>query len=278
MSFKDTPPSLPLSRRHLLRLGLNLAGLAVSLAVPWPALAAEKALPPRKPRPPRLLMLDPGHGGHDPGAIGAKGTLEKLVTLDIARQMANLLAAEPSVNVRLTRDSDLFLPLPERVNLGRTARADLFISIHADSAPNRAARGLSAYTLAEKASDDFAKALAEQENKVDFAGGVVPEDMDKEVAAILFDLTARRTRNTSQRAKFSFVKAIGKELPLLENPMRSANFAVLRAPDVPSILIETGFLSNPKDEAILAEAKQRQRIAKLMAENITAILKSPLFG
>lgn len=223
-------------------------------------------------------MLDPGHGGHDPGAIGAKGTLEKLVTLDIARQMANLLAAEPSVNVRLTRDSDLFLPLPERVNLGRTARADLFISIHADSAPNRAARGLSAYTLAEKASDDFAKALAEQENKVDFAGGVVPEDMDKEVAAILFDLTARRTRNTSQRAKFSFVKAIGKELPLLENPMRSANFAVLRAPDVPSILIETGFLSNPKDEAILAEAKQRQRIAKLMAENITAILKSPLFG
>jgi N-acetylmuramoyl-L-alanine amidase len=273
------PAASPVTRRTFLRLGLDIAGLAVTLALPVVALAAgNPVLPPRKPKPPRVLMLDPGHGGHDPGAIGRNGTREKDVTIDIALEMAALMAKEPGIDPRLTRSSDLFLPLAERVNLGRTAKADLFLSIHADSAPNPAARGLSAYTLAEKASDSFAKALAEQENRVDFAGGVVPPDMDRDVAAILFDLTARRTRNTAQRAKYSFVSSIGKALPLLENPMRSANFAVLRSPDVPSMLIETGFLSNAKDEAILANATQRQKIARLIAREIVTILQSPLFG
>ena len=134
----------------------------------------------------------------------------------------------------------------------------MFISVHADSAPNKVARGLSVYTLSEKASDDFARQLADHENKADLMGGVDLPPADKEVAAILFDLTARRTRNTAQHAKASFVAGDGRTIGgLLERPMRAANFVVLRAPDIPSMLVETGFLSNPKDEEILRQPLQR---------------------
>jgi N-acetylmuramoyl-L-alanine amidase len=149
--------------------------MASAFGLTWPdaLLAAEKAVsPPRKPKPPRLLMIDPGHGGRDPGAIGLTGCHEKDVTLDIALRVADALSAKPGVTVKLTRDSDIFLPLEERVRISREARADLFLSIHADSAPNREARGLSVYTLSEKASDDFAKSLAEHENEADLMGGV----------------------------------------------------------------------------------------------------------
>lgn len=234
--------------------------------------------PSRKPQSPRLLMIDPGHGGHDPGAIGLSGTKEKDITLDIAQRMADVLARETGIDVRLTREHDVFLPLPERVKLGREARADMFISIHADSAPNQGARGLSAYTLSEKASDQFANMLAEQENKVDLLGGLDLGVEDKDVASILFDLAARRTRNTAQRVKVGFIKAVGRNWQLLEEPMRSANFAVLRSPDVPSMLIETGFLSNPRDESLLRRSDSRQKIATLMAKELAFLLRSPLFG
>jgi N-acetylmuramoyl-L-alanine amidase len=266
-----------LTRRRFLRLGLGLPLLGASLAVPWDVFAAE-GVPMRKPQPPRMLMIDPGHGGRDPGAIGLSGTHEKDVTLDIARHMADALSARPGVTAKLTRDEDVFLPLEERVRIGRAAGADLFLSVHADSAPNQAARGLSVYTLSEKASDNFSKALADHENKADLMGGVDLPPADKEVTAILFDLTARRTRNTAQRAKANFVESIGRNWHLLERPMRAANFVVLRAPDVPSMLIETGFLSNPHDEKILAQPQERMKIAQLMARNLGTILDSPLFG
>ncbi len=265
-----------LSRRRFLRLGLTLPLLSLGLALPVDVFAATP--PARKPRAPRLLMLDPGHGGHDPGAIGPSGTQEKDITLDIARRMAEALTEFPEINVKLTRNKDSYLPLPERVKLGQEARADLFLSIHADSAPNSAARGLSAYTLSEKASDKFASELAERENLVDGTGGLDLGQTDQEVAAILFDLTARRTRNTAQRAKVGFVNAMGRNWHLLENPVRAANFAVLRSPDVPAMLVETGFLSNREDEALLAQPKQRQKIARIMAKEISALLASPLFG
>ena len=272
----------PLTRRHFLRLGLALPLLSASVAFPMELLAASGGtiapVPLRKPRAPRLLMLDPGHGGYDPGTVGAKGTHEKDVTLDVARRMAEALSAMPGVDARLTRDRDEFLPLTERVKKSRDVGADLFLSIHADSAPNSSARGLSAYTLSAKGSDAFASQLAEKENNADVVGGLDLSDADQEVAAILFDLTARRTINTAQRAKVGFIKAIGKNLRLLENPMRSANFVVLRAPDVPSMLIETGFLSNRSDEAILSQPKERQKIAQLMAKEIAALLDSALFG
>lgn len=269
-------PEAP-SRRRFLRL--VLAALAMGLAWPDALLAAEKTLsPPRKPRPPRLLMIDPGHGGHDPGAIGFTGTHEKDVTLDIARRIADTLSAKPGVTVKLTRDNDIFLPLEERVKISRDARADLFLSVHADSAPNRNARGLSVYTLSEKASDAFSKSLAEHENEADLMGGVDLPPADKEVSAILFDLAARRTHNTALHAKSGFVQAMGHGWHLLERPMRAANFVVLRAPDVPSMLVETGFLSNPKDEAILRLPTERDKIARLMAKSLATLLDGPLFG
>jgi N-acetylmuramoyl-L-alanine amidase len=280
-----TPGDIPhLTRRRFLKLSLGLPVLGVSLALPVEMLAAQlqtkdgPVLPVRKPSAPRLLMIDPGHGGRDPGAIGLRGTHEKDVTLDIARYLAEALNARAGTDARLTRSDDVFLPLEERVKIGRDARADLFISVHADSAPNPAARGLSVYTLSEKASDNFAKELAEKENKADLIGGVDLPEADKDVTAILFDLTARRTRNTAQHAKANFVEAMNRNWRLLEHPMRAANFVVLRAPDVPSMLIETGFLSNPKDEDILRQPQQRQKIAQLMARDLGSILDSPIFG
>lgn len=281
------------SRRDMLKLGLvALPFVSLSLLVPRAVLAAaaeaaplipkENAIAPppaSKPRAPRLLMIDPGHGGHDPGAIGLSGTQEKDITLDIARRMSAIIAQkEASVTAKMTRDDDIFLPLGERVKMGVASRADLFVSIHADSAPNQGARGLSAYTLSSKASDQFSSMLADKENKADVIGGLtVPVD-DKEVAEILFDLTARHTRNTAQRVKVGFIKGMGRRWRLLEEPMRAANFAVLRSPEVPSMLIETGFLSNRQDEALLMQAAQRQKIAELMAGEIAFLLKSPLFG
>jgi N-acetylmuramoyl-L-alanine amidase len=222
-------------------------------------------------------MIDPGHGGHDPGAIGRSGTQEKDITLDVGRRIAAFFANSQTVKVKLTRDTDEFIPLPDRVRIGREARADLFVSIHADSAPTKMARGLSTYVLSEKASDNFAKALATQENRIEAMGGVDLGTSDQDVAAILMDLTARRTRDLSQRARYAFVKGVGESWQLLERPMRGANFAVLRSPDVPSFLVETGFLSNPTDESILAKPQQRQRIAQLMASELGQILNSPLF-
>lgn len=271
------------SRRRFLRLlgGLPLLGLLGSaplLAAPLQPIEAPPPSPERKPQVPRLVMLDPGHGGHDPGAIGLSGTKEKDITLDIALRMAEALERERGVTVRLTRESDIFIPLGERVKQGHEARADMFVSIHADSAPNSGARGLSAYTLSEKASDKFASMLAEQENKADSLGGLDLGIADKDVASILFDLAARRTRNTAQRVKVGFIKAVGRDWPLLDDPMRAANFAVLRSPDVPSMLVETGFLSNRNDESLLREPASRQKVAALMAKELAFLMRSPLFG
>ncbi|MFA5040355.1 MAG: N-acetylmuramoyl-L-alanine amidase [Bdellovibrionales bacterium] len=242
------------------------------------AVAEARTLPSRKPRAPRLLMLDPGHGGRDPGAIGRMGTREKNITMDIALRMADALSGRPGLTVKLTRDEDVFLPLETRVRMGREARADLFLSIHADSAPNRAARGLSVYTLSSKASDSFSKHLADHENEADLMGGMDLPPANKEVTAILMDLATRQTRNTAQHVKASFVGSLKNSWRLLERPMRSADFFVLRAPDVPSLLVETGFLSNPQDERTLRKPEQREKIARLMAKNMGLILDSSLFG
>ncbi|MBP2231510.1 N-acetylmuramoyl-L-alanine amidase [Azospirillum agricola] len=263
--------------------------MTLPLAVPspftaLPALAAPDPVPRpgRKPsarpggpgpaRRPRLVMLDPGHGGADPGAIGTRGTQEKEVTLDIAREVARLLGERHRVTARLTRSDDRFLALEERVAITRKADADLLVSIHADSAPNPQARGLSAYTLSDKASDAFASRLAQRENQADRFAGPDWKGATKVVKDILLDLTARHTRNASLIARQTLVRGAGKDLRLLDNPMRSANFAVLKAPDVPSVLVETGFLSNPRDEEILRDAKARRVVAHVLAREIATVL------
>lgn len=293
MEAEEQALDVDLGRRDLLRLGLTaLPFLATGVFLPTPLMAATRMadtlvrptvprrapLPDSKPSAPRLLMIDPGHGGYDPGAIGISGTKEKDITLDIARRMARAVSREPGVIAKLTRDKDVFMPLGKRVEMGQEARADMFISIHADSAPNPRARGLSAYTLSKKASDQFASQLAQKENQADLIGGMnMPVD-DAKVAEILFDLTARHTRNTAQRVKVGFIKAMGRRWKLLPQPMRSANFAVLRSPDVPSLLIETGFLSNKKDEALLTKPAKREKIARLMAKEVAFLMRSSLFS
>jgi N-acetylmuramoyl-L-alanine amidase len=269
-----------LNRRGFFVLGAGLLA-AVSLNIPavWAAEAkAAKLIPARKPRPPRLIMIDPGHGGHDPGAIGVEGTLEKNVTLDVTAQLAQALEDQGGVMAKRTRHTDEFLPLAERVEIARNAKSDLFVSIHADSAPTHNARGLSAYSLSAKGSDAFSRDLAKRENSVDEIGGVDLKGTDPDVASILMDLTARHTRNASLKAQRAVVRGVRSGWRLLENPMRAANFAVLRAPDVPSILIETGFLSNRKDEALLADPAQRRKIAALLARELGQLLSAPPFA
>lgn len=286
MSDRDEFSPL-LTRRRLLQISLA-AGLSISAGPVWaatrqsrhktPAKEPLAKIPESKPKPPRLIMIDPGHGGKDPGCIGLKGTYEKQVTLDICQRIARALEGRTDMQVKLTRSTDEFLPLPERVARAREAHADLFVSIHADSAPDKQARGLSVYSLSSKGSDQFARELAKRENSVDEVGGVDLHDTAPDVAEILMDLTARHTRNASLKARRHIVTNVGESWNLLENPMRSAPFAVLRAPDVPSVLIETGFLSNPRDEALLANSGKRQKIAALLAREFASLVKSPPFA
>jgi N-acetylmuramoyl-L-alanine amidase len=249
-------------RRGLLRL---LAG--APLVAAQPALANPGALLPR------ILVIDPGHGGRDPGALGARGTREKDVTLDIALETARQLARWPWLRVRLTREADSTLALPDRVAIAQQAKADLFVSIHADSAPDSHVRGLSAYTLSEDASDDLARDLAHREN---LAGGLGLDlsQTRADVADILLDLAARRTMGEALRARQLIVTGAARDLRLLDRPLRSANFAVLRAPELPSVLIETGFLSNPQDEGLLADRAARRRTAAVLARELAAVLSA----
>ncbi len=262
-----------MDRRLLLKL-TALGALA-------PLLARAESIPLPRSRPTLgsaelpLIVIDAGHGGRDPGAIGVNGSYEKNVVLDIATEMAAQL--EGKARVKLTRETDKFLALPERVTIAREAQANLFISIHADSAPDSAARGLSAYTLSQTASDDFARKLADSENIVDQRYGATIHEGET-VANILYDLAARQTITASRFAKDALVRAAGRSMRLLDEPKRSANFAVLRAPDVPSLLIETGFLSNAADEEILTSAAERRKIAQVLGRELANVLKNPIFS
>jgi N-acetylmuramoyl-L-alanine amidase len=237
---------------------------------PWPPVPEAK---PKPALPRAVVVLDPGHGGRDPGAIGAGGTQEKEVTLAICREIQSVLSRTSGQTVVLTRSGDRFISLPDRIEIAHHARADLFVSIHADAAPNRAARGVSAYTLAEKASDELSAHLAVQENKVDLIYGVDLSHADKQTTAILIDLARRHSHNSALVAQRKLIDQVGTKLRLLENPMRSANFAVLKSPQIPSLLIETGFLSNRHDEKMLSSARGRNSIAQAIGAAISAIAR-----
>ena len=230
--------------------------------------------PVRKPIPPKHIVIDAGHGGKDPGAIGVKGIKEKDITLDISKKIVSALLKQDSFVAKLTRNTDTYISLKDRVQIARDYNADLFISIHADSAPNKRASGLSIYTLSTEASDDFARKLAETENRTDVIENILGLQLDnKQVSSMLMDLTTKHTRNVARQAKGSIIEFLNKnkKWALFESPAKSANFAVLRAPEIPSILIETGFISNIKDEQILTQPAQRNKIAELLAQSIANI-------
>ncbi len=227
--------------------------------------------PPAKPlrRPvKRLVVLDAGHGGVDPGAIGVSGIYEKHITLAVAREVKTRLERTGRYKVLLTRDRDVFIRLRDRVAFARDAGAELFVSIHADAIRNRHVRGLAVYTLSEKASDKEAAALAEKENKADLIAGIDLSGETAEVTNILIDLAQRETMNESAQFAAVMVDELARETRLLRNTHRFAGFAVLKAPDVPSILVELGFLSNRQDERALRRKDYRGRLAAAIARAI----------
>jgi N-acetylmuramoyl-L-alanine amidase len=228
--------------------------------------AAPRAVPapqgPRRSEPRPMIVLDPGHGGVDPGAIGAGGTHEKEITLAMAREMRRQIEQTGRYRVQMTRDDDVFVRLRERIAIARQHSADLFVSIHADSMGNRETRGASIYTLSENASDSEAAALAARENRADIIAGVDLSRESRDVTSILIDLAQRETMNHSIVFARALVQEMGREILMLPvNPHRFAGFAVLRAPDVPSVLIELGYLSNPQDEGLLNRPHHRAKVA-----------------
>ncbi|TCP71225.1 N-acetylmuramoyl-L-alanine amidase [Sphingomonas sp. PP-CE-1G-424] len=209
-----------------------------------------------------LVVIDAGHGGVDPGAIGPNGLREKDVTLKVAKAIRDELLASGRVRVALTRNDDRYLILRERYGVARRLKGDLFISIHCDSTGSENATGATAYTLSEVASDKEAARLAARENKADVISGVNLGEAPADVSSILIDLTQRETMNASA----TFARLLGREarplMPLKANFHRMASLMVLKAPDMPSILFETGYISNPQDAAFLDSEEGRHRIAE----------------
>jgi N-acetylmuramoyl-L-alanine amidase len=239
--------------------------------------ASTLAFAPPKPRPPMagaspaaqwVVAIDAGHGGQDPGAISLNGVYEKQITLAMARTLREQLKTLHRYKIVLTRNDDRFIRLRDRIAIARAAGADLFISLHADTVQSSTVRGLSVYTLSERASDAEAAALAERENKVDLIGGIKLAGETSEVTNILIDLIQRETMNDSVQVASMLVSELNKETLLLPRTHRFAGFAVLKAPDVPSVLIELGYLSHPADEHLLLSPEHRRKLAQGIARAI----------
>ena len=220
-----------------------------------------------------IVVIDPGHGGIDPGTSTKHGTEEKQITLLIAQQLKRILTKEYGLTVKLTRERDVFVSLRDRVKLARSEGADLFVSLHADSLEKTGVNGLGVYTLSENASNGEAEELARQENRSDIIAGVDLGKTQDEVASILINLAQRETNNTSISFAKTLVTNIKNKIPIIPRPVRQAGFRVLKAPDVPSILIELGFLSNKVDEERLTSPKGQRELAGLIAGGITNWLK-----
>ena len=224
---------------------------------------------PAAPGGPFAIAVDAGHGGIDAGAIGADSkTEEKNVTLAFARMLAERLNREEGIKAFLTRDSDKFLSLSERVKIAREGGANLLLSIHADTLPQASIRGATVYTISDKASDSLAANLANRENLSDEIAGVRLGDEPAEVADILLDLTRRETQTFSIAMARAVVGSFEGQIGLINNPHRYAGFRVLQAPDVPSVLLELGFLSNVEDEKLLLDEAWRTKVADLLVDAV----------
>ena len=265
------PADPAFTRRLLLGHGFGAALLlpvAARAATPHQAASRLKAAAPVP-----LVVLDPGHGGKDPGAIGVSGTYEKHVAVAAAQELARRLRASGRYRVSLTRQTDDFIPLDDRVAIAQANGADLFMSMHADAVADHGVRGASVYTLSESASDPQSAALAAHENAADrfgpAAAGVSPH-----VAQILASLVRHETRIGSARLQRSTVTSLGASVPLLDNPSRHAAFAVLKAADIPSVLVEMGFMSNQHDEAALRQSAHRAMVASALHHAIDSYFAS----
>ncbi len=241
------------------------ASSAPSAAHPAPAPLKSGARPPAP-----LVMLDPGHGGKDPGAIGVSGTYEKHVSLAAALELKHLLETGGRYRVELTRARDVFIPLDDRVARAQALSAALFVSMHADALSDHGVRGASVYTLANTASDAQTAALARRENSADRFIGRSWHTGSPEVEHILASLVRQETRVGSARLASKLVGSLDQDLPMLPNPERHAGFQVLKAADIPSVLVEMGFMSNPRDEAALRRPDHRRMVALAMQRAVDA--------
>ena len=244
------------------------APVATADLVPAAATSGAAPIPPALPPERaglRVVAIDAGHGGIDPGAVGVTGLREKDLTLDVARRLRTLLEATGRYEVVLTREYDEFLRLRDRVQSARDARAELLISLHADSISDARFRGASVYTLSDVASDREAAQLAARENRADALAGIALDPVDDVTASILIDLAQRHTQNESSSVATSLVSYLGEATRMVSTPHRQAGFTVLKAPDVPSVLIELGYLSNRRDEQALRSPEHRAELARAIA-------------
>ncbi len=222
-----------------------------------------------------VIALDPGHGGRDPGAIGKHGTREKDVALSVAKKMKSIINRTPGYRAVLTRDGDRFISLRNRVKKAREAEADIFVSLHADSFRSPNVKGASVYALSlSGASSEAARIIAEKENASDLIGGITLDDKDDLIKSVLLDLSQTATIQDSLELGSSVLGQIGKVSKLNNRKVQQAGFAVLKAPDVPSILIETAFLSNPDEEKKLRNPKHQQKLARAVFSGVKAHLKN----
>ena len=238
-----------------------------------PEQASPFRLAPRKPEPKHrgkkhVVIIDPGHGGVDPGTVGISGIYEKHITLSMARELKRQLQQTGRFKVLLTHDRDIFVQLRDRVRMARDAKAELFISVHADTVRNKSIKGPAVYTLSEKSSDREAQELAEKENKADLIAGVDLTHETPEVTNILIDLAQRESMNQSARFATMMIKQLKRKTKVLRNTHRFAGFAVLKAPDIPSVLLEMGFLSNPQDERALRSSRYRAQLASAVTKAV----------
>jgi N-acetylmuramoyl-L-alanine amidase len=270
-----------LDRRDLLAAMAGLTAFGLGMGGAWAA--PDKRQPVKrsaaKPTPPKsivvrpkLVVLDPGHGGRDPGAMGVRGTQEKAVVMTIAHEVQRQLQAGGRYRVLLTRAGDSFVPLRERVARAQAVKADLFLSLHADSHPDSDVRGASVYTLSEEASDREAAALAARENRADtVVSGVRLANQPDNVAQTLVAMSQRGTVNDSRRLAETIVRTFGKNgVRLLPRTHRQAGFAVLTSPDIPAALVEFGYLSNPQDEKLLSVRQHQVALARALRASVDA--------
>ncbi|MEW6354455.1 MAG: N-acetylmuramoyl-L-alanine amidase [Pseudomonadota bacterium] len=265
------------------RLVLDVFPEKISAASSKPASSGKSAKPdPAPPEPAReiVIAIDAGHGGEDPGARGRHGTLEKDVVLAIARKLEKLVNKEPGMRAVMIRDGDYYVSLRNRINKARAQKADMFISIHADAFFTPDARGSSVYVLSERgATNEAARWLASRENAADLVGGVSLDDKDELLASVLLDLSQTATIEASLDVGANVLEAL-KQLGHVHKPrVEQAGFVVLKSPDIPSILVETAFISNPREEAKLRDARHQQTLAQAIMNGIYAYFtKHPLPG
>jgi N-acetylmuramoyl-L-alanine amidase len=245
-------------------------------------LSESAPLPPRIPKPvattagpvknqPIIIAVDAGHGGKDPGAVGGSGTREKDVTLSIARELARRIDREPGMKAVLIRDGDYFLTLRQRIQKARKHQADLFVSVHADAFKDTGSKGSSVYVLSQRgATDEAARWLAARENSADLAGGVKLHDKDEVLAQVLLDLSQTATIDASFLLADRVLGELGRLGPLHKEAVQQAGFLVLKSPDIPSILVETAFITNPSEERRLKDPAHQRRIASAIFSGLHA--------